>query len=226
LLFAQVKESKTRTERMDYAKKSTELETERTLLNKQLSKTTNFEREIAIRHQITAIDYRLSKLYDFLPRPLATKLPHAAVQDPADDESDIGIRTPRMRYVFLRLNNISGSRIKELIRLKAAGCGVGGFVQRTGNNTFSVLAVSPKIEQVQDFTDGVVQNFKQKNVTLVSRKTSVPVRNEKLATYHARGFKKVSNWQCAKDGARSRDLTPEPESDVVSHVSVTSSMWN
>jgi len=143
---------------------------------------------IAIRQQITAIDYQITELYKMLQTARQTAVPAPVT----DDESDVTLRTLRMRYVLLRLNNIRGSRIKERIRVMAHECVIGGFVQRTGNDTFSVLAISPKKVQVQEFTDLVVQNFGLKNVTIVSREGSVEPRNEKLASYHARGFKKVS----------------------------------
>jgi hypothetical protein len=128
----------------------------------------------------------------------------------------------RMWLTYLKLNDVRGKGIKNLIHGMAREAHVGGYVQRTGPRTFSVCGVSPQAEHCQQFITAVVESFGSGKVTLMDES---PARNnEALAQMFRQGFKKVTNKTSQFPECSSMELTPDQDSDMVS-LNVSSALW-
>ena len=202
------------------------LEAKITRLEKQLASATKDKEKVIItqlseiRAEKKQVRELWMKMFDHVAR---------SAEEPVDSRSqqkDLPAQamTPRdMKYAFLKLNHIRGTCVKNRIQSLAMSKGLGGYVERTGHDTFIILAVAPvtNSEALRDFVLTIVEIFGRLNV--VEQPSDGPSKkNEKLVKIFHNGFKKASNKN--HEGGSSMELTPDDASDMVS-VRVTSELW-
>ena len=198
------------------------LDSESAELKKQLASATKDKDKDRIAQQLHDIHDEKNKIRDQIMGWME-RLPRDG-EEPLDTRKSDGqdlsqAMAPRlMKYALLKLYDIRGISIKK--RVAAVAMGVGGYVERTGPNTFTVLAVCPAAKpHLQDFVTNIVEMFGDPNVVL--QPSDGRAKNAKLASIFHNGFKKVSNT--THEGT-SMGLTPDDASDMASG-RVTSELW-
>ena len=210
---------------MDYNKKIETLEAKRDKLEAQLNtKGIDKEEKHDINQRIIAVDSQITALYNLLGR--VRDVDHSDSRS-ADNSNEVVITARRMRCRLLKLNSIKDTHIKDRVRQLAQEAKVGGFVERTSKDTFTILGITPSATfgNLETFVSSIIEAFGEPNVTQYMKTEET---NEKLARYHANGFKKVSNEHLITtiSTSTSAELTPDDgASDMVTHVSVSSAMW-